>query len=192
MDTPHTIRLTIPPEDDGRALLEVVAAALGGDQAAAARLIARGGLWVDGARLHDADVLARVGAEVAIHRPASGSYAEVVVTPAQILYEDADLIALDKPPGTYVDSTPWDAEGNLHAALGRFLSARDGAAPRLHLAHRLDRDTTGVLLSSCNPEVNRALQLAFAGGRLPRRNEASRDPAAPSPAQAPAAEGLAH
>jgi 23S rRNA pseudouridine1911/1915/1917 synthase len=127
-------------------------------------LIARGGLWVDRARVCQQDALARTGAEIAIQRPLSGVYPEVAVTAAQILYEDEDLIALDKPAGIYVDSTPWDAEGNLHAALGHFLAARDGAPPPLHLAHRLDRDTTGVLLCSKNPAVNPALHAAFARG----------------------------
>lgn len=164
MSSPSTLRLTIAPEDASQTLLDLVATALGGDRAEAARLIDHGGLWVDGKRLYDATAAARTGAEIAIHRPAAGSYAEATVTADQILYEDADLIALNKPSGVYVDSTPWDADGNLHAALGRFLAARDGVAPRLHLAHRLDRDTTGVLLFSCNPAVNRALQVAFAGG----------------------------
>ena len=34
-------------------------------------------------------------------------------------------------------------------------------APTLHLAHRLDRDTTGVLLVSKNPAINPAIQAAF-------------------------------
>jgi 23S rRNA pseudouridine1911/1915/1917 synthase len=163
MEPPLTIRLTIPPEDDGRPLLDIVAAALGG-RGAAAELIARGGLWADRTRARDGAAPARAGSELTIQRPLSGMYPEIAVTAAQILFEDDDLIALDKPAGAYVDSTPWDAEGNLHAALGHFLAARDGEAPPLHLAHRLDRDTTGVLLCSKNPAVNPALHRAFAHG----------------------------
>jgi 23S rRNA pseudouridine1911/1915/1917 synthase len=165
MDTSPTIRLTIAPEDEGRPLHELVAEALGsrpdGDL-----LIARGGLWVDGRRMRDYDARARAGSEVAIHRPLAGSYPEVVLSLDRILYEDDDLLAYDKPPGVYVDSTPWDAEGNLHAALLRLLTQRDGVAPRLHLAHRLDRDTTGVLLISKNPAVNPAIQRAFVRGAV--------------------------
>jgi 23S rRNA pseudouridine1911/1915/1917 synthase len=165
MDTSPTIRLTVPPEDDGRPLYELVAEALGsrldGDL-----LIARGGLWVDGARMRDARALAHAGAELAIQRPLSGSYPEIHVLPEQIIYEDDDLLFLNKPPGVYVDSTPWDAEGNYHAALVRFIAARDGGEPRLHLAHRLDRDTTGVLLVTKNPAVNPAIQSAFIHGKI--------------------------
>ena len=162
-DTPHTIRLTIPPEDDGRALRDIAAEALG-DQARAERLIARGGLWVDGARVQELGARASAGAELTIQLPLSGVYPDVTVAAEQILYEDDDLLALNKPAGVYVDSTPWDAEGNLHAALTRFVAARDGRAPRLHLAHRLDRDTTGVLLVSKNPAINPAIQRGFVRG----------------------------
>jgi 23S rRNA pseudouridine1911/1915/1917 synthase len=165
MDTSPTIRLTIPPEQEGRLLRELVTDALG-DELDGLWLIARGGLWVDGARMRDADARARAGAEVAIHRPLAGVYPEVIVAAEQILYEDDDVLALNKRAGVYVDSTPWDAEGNLHAALVRFLAARDGVTRKLHLAHRLDRDTTGVLLVSKNPAMNPAIQAAFIGGKV--------------------------
>jgi 23S rRNA pseudouridine1911/1915/1917 synthase len=160
-----TIRLTVSPADDGRPLSEIVAEALAGELDAE-RLIARGGLWVDGARVRDAGAAARAGGEIAIMRPLSGAYPDIAVTAGMILYEDDDLLALDKPPGVYVDSTPWDAEGNLHAALNRFLAERDGGVPRTHLAHRLDRDTTGVLLVSKNPAINPAIQRGFVRGKI--------------------------
>jgi 23S rRNA pseudouridine1911/1915/1917 synthase len=163
MDTPHTIHLTIPAEQDDRPLRDIAAEALG-DQARAEQLIARGGLWVDGVRLQDPAARARAGMEVAIQLPLSGVYPDITVVAEQILYEDDDLLALNKPAGVYVDSTPWDAEGNLHAALTRFVAARDGATPRLHLAHRLDRDTTGVLMVSKNPAINPAIQRGFVRG----------------------------
>src|SRR6185295_7961338 len=108
MDSNPTIRFTVPPEEDGQPLVGLVAAALG-DDAAAALLIARGGLWVDGVRVRDPVPQARAAMEVALQRPSSGVYPEVTMTAAQILYEDEDLLALNKPPGVYVDSTPWDA-----------------------------------------------------------------------------------
>jgi len=163
MDHPKTIHLTIPPEDDGRPLRELVADALGGADAAEL-LIRRGGQWIDDRRTQDLDVLARAGMQVALQRPLAGSYPDITFTADLILYEDDDLLAINKPPGVYVDSTPWDAEGNLHAALTRFIAERDGAARKLHLAHRLDRDTTGVLLVSKNPAINPAIQRGFVRG----------------------------
>jgi 23S rRNA pseudouridine1911/1915/1917 synthase len=163
MNTSPTIRLTIAPDEDGQPLHEIVAAALG-DSAGAEQLIARGGLWIDGTRGQGGP--ARAGMQLAIQRPLSGIYPDIIFTADMILYEDSDLLALNKPAGVYVDSTPWDAEGNLHAALTRFVAARDGATPRLHLAHRLDRDTTGVLMVSKNPAINPAIQRGFVRGRI--------------------------
>ncbi len=165
METNPTIHLTIPPEDEGRLLLDLVAVALDGDRDGAAWLIDRGGLWANGARTRDGAAHARAGDTLAIRRPSSGNYPEVALAANQILYEDGDLIVIDKPAGAYVIATPWDIEGNLLAALERFLTKRDGAAPVLHLAHRLDRDTSGVLLCSKNPAVNPKLQIAFGKGR---------------------------
>jgi 23S rRNA pseudouridine1911/1915/1917 synthase len=160
MDTSPTIRLTITPEHDGQPLRELVIAALAGELDGEL-LMARGGLWVDGKRMRDMDACARAGSEVAIHRPLAGMYPDVHASAEQIIYEDEDLLVLNKPAGVYVDSTPWDAEGNYHAALVRFIAARDGGTPTLHLAHRLDRDTTGVLLVTKNPTMNPAIQAAF-------------------------------
>lgn len=163
VDDAPTIRLTVAPADDGRPLHEIIAAVLArephGDL-----LVAHGGLWVDGARVRDLHMLVHAGAQVALHRPLAGVYPTVELSLADILYEDADLLAYNKPPGVYVDATPWDAEGNLHAALLRLLARRDGATFKLHLAHRLDRDTSGVLLVSKNPAINPAIQRAFLAG----------------------------
>lgn len=144
----------------GASLRDTLTAAFG-DEAEAAWLIARGSVWVNGVRVRDPELRLPADATVVVQRPPDGVYRDPVVTPGMILYEDDDLIALDKPTDTYVEATPWDAEGHLRAALARFLEARDGSAPPLHLAHRLDRDTSGVLLLSKAPDVNAALQRAF-------------------------------
>jgi 23S rRNA pseudouridine1911/1915/1917 synthase len=132
---------------------------------AGALAVARGGAWVGTRRLADPEERLPAGATLTLRLPPAGGYGEVALGPGDIAYEDAWLLAVHKRMGWYVAATPWDREGNLLAAAGRYLAARDGRAPPLHLAHRLDRDTTGVLLLSKAPEVNAALQVAFTGGR---------------------------
>lgn len=144
--------------------LRSVLASIPGNEANAVDLIARGGVWVNGVRVRDPEMRLPAGATIIVQRPPDGVYRDPVVTQEMILYEDDDLIALDKPVGAYVEATPWDAEGHLRAALARFLETRDGSAPPLHLAHRLDRDTSGVLLLSKTPDVNAALQRTFHEG----------------------------
>lgn len=156
----------VAPGEAGATVGELAEALAG----AAGRIAAeRGGAWLAGRRVADPGERAAAGATLAVRLPPAGGYAEVELGPAQIAYEDEWLLALHKAPGWYVGATPWDARGNALAALGRYLAARDGAAPPLHLAHQLDRDTSGVLLLSKAPAANAALQAAFAGGGVAKR-----------------------
>lgn len=158
---------TVPPEAEGRPLAELIRSWLGAEAAAPA--LERGGVWLEGRRLADPQLPAPAGARLTVHRPPDGRYAEVTVTPADLCYEDEWLLALNKRAGWYTGATPWDTQGNALAALERWLCARDGQPPTLHLAHQLDRDTSGVLLFSKRPAVNAPLQAAFAGGGVHKR-----------------------
>jgi 23S rRNA pseudouridine1911/1915/1917 synthase len=153
----------IAPEDAGLRLRDLAARLAGaaGDVAAA-----RGGAWLDGHRLSDTFAPAPAGATLTLRFPPADGYAEVTITAEDLAYEDAWLIAVHKRAGWYVGATPWDARGNVLAALGRYLGARDGVAPPLHLAHQLDRDTSGLLLVSKAPAANAGLQAAFATGEV--------------------------
>lgn len=154
---------SVTADEVGATALEL-AGRLAGEAGALAA--ARGGAWLDGRRLADPGARLAAGATLTLRLPPGGAYAEVRIEPGDIAYEDEWLIALHKAAGWYVGATPWDLQGNALAALGRHLAARDGAAPPLHLAHQLDRDTSGVLLVSKAPAANAALQAAFAGGRV--------------------------
>ncbi len=155
------IHLHIETADVGRPLVAIVERAVG-NHADAALLIERGGLWVEKARGVDGSMPAEAGAHVTIHTPPGGVYHDIAFDPAWIVYEDADLLALNKPAGVYTGMTPWDIAGNIQIALECFLTKRDGTTPQIHAAHRLDRDTSGVLLFSKNPAVNAKLQHSFA------------------------------
>lgn len=126
----------------------------------------RGGAWLDGRRVTAPDARGAAGQSLTLRLPPGGVYAELELGAGDIAYEDAWLIALHKGMGWYVGATPWDVVGNALAALGRYLGRRDGTAPPLHLAHQLDRDTTGVLLISKAAQANGPLTAAFAGGHV--------------------------
>lgn len=84
-----------------------------------------------------------------------------VCTPKRIVFEDAFLIALNKPAGYPCHATRDRARDHVTAGLQRFLAKRDGTPPRLSLQHRLDRDTSGVLLFAKDATVNEPLNRAF-------------------------------
>src|SRR5437879_3044073 len=73
-----------------------------------------------------------------------------------VLYEDADLLAVDKPPGiTVIPARDEPPEASLRRLL------EDTRAQPLWVVHRLDRDTSGVVLFARNAETHRALSLLF-------------------------------
>ncbi len=81
---------------------------------------------------------------------------------ARVLYRDADIIAIDKPAGLAVQGGT-GTRRHLDAMLD---ALRFGAADRPRLVHRLDRDTSGVLLLARNARAAARLGAAFRGRRL--------------------------
>jgi len=73
-----------------------------------------------------------------------------------VLHEDADVLAVDKPAGVVVIPARDEAPGE---SLRHRLEAARGE--RLWVVHRIDRDTTGVVLFARNADAHRALSLAF-------------------------------
>ena len=88
--------------------------------------------------------------------------------PLDILYEDEDLVAVNKPAGMVVHAGAGVHSGTLvNALLHRFgaLSAAGGPL-RPGIVHRLDRDTSGVLLAAKNDAAHRQLAAQFSGRRV--------------------------
>ena len=83
-----------------------------------------------------------------------------------IAYEDEHLLVVDKGPGLVVHP----ARGHREATLSQLLagSAEGGDPQRPGIVHRLDRDTSGLLLVSRSDEVHRLLQAALAERRIER------------------------
>jgi RluA family pseudouridine synthase len=84
----------------------------------------------------------------------------------RILFEDDDLIVVDKPSGLPAHPTADEDRDNLVAAISRFLTRRDGIAqPYIGVHHRLDRDTSGVALFTKSRRVNAAVGETFSERR---------------------------
>lgn len=88
-----------------------------------------------------------------------------------ILYEDADLLVLDKPAGLVVHPAPGNPDGTLVNALlahcGSSLSGIGGVR-RPGIVHRLDKDTSGVMVVAKNDKTHQALSRLFAAHDLTR------------------------
>lgn len=137
----------------------------------AATLIANGNVTVNGGR------------EKASYRPVPGDLVVVneppVIArqitgeniPLRILFEDDALLIVDKPAGMVVHPAPGNWTGTLvNALLGRGGDLSPGANPeRAGIVHRLDKETSGLLIVARTERAHRILSAAIASRRVKRR-----------------------
>ena len=119
-----------------------------GTRSQAKQLLDAGRVTVDGV-VRKAGFLLRTGMAVAIELPmAPPTTVEAEALPLVVLYEDADVLAIDKPAGMVVHPAPGARRGTVVNALLHRLAglAGVGEASRPGIVHRLDKDTSGVLL----------------------------------------------
>jgi RluA family pseudouridine synthase len=91
-----------------------------------------------------------------------------------ILYEDEELLVIDKPAGLLVIPDRWDAAKPTVVKLARaYLQTRadtegevSGQPPRIWVVHRLDRDTSGVLILAKSARAHAALSRQFEHGKV--------------------------
>ena len=148
--------LVAGPEDEGRRLDTVLARAPGvASRAAAQRLIDAGRVTVDGSVRPKRHVLsAGERVRVELGEPAAPGDADDV--PFEVVHEDEHLLVVDKPAGVVVHPAPGHRTGTLAQALaGRAAGGEEG---RLGIVHRLDRDTSGLLVVARSERIHRALQ----------------------------------
>jgi 23S rRNA pseudouridine1911/1915/1917 synthase len=163
-----------PAEAAGRRLDEVVAELAGTSRTRAARWAGDGRVAVDGRprpkayRLRGGERLAWAPPE---EPPAAAPVAED--RPLEVRYEDDRLLVVAKPAGLVVHPGPGHPTGTLvNALLGRAgtgLSAGGGAADRPGIVHRLDKDTSGLLLVAKDDATHLALTRDLAAHRVERR-----------------------
>lgn len=84
--------------------------------------------------------------------------------PLNIIYEDDDLLVINKPPGLVVHPAPGNWTGTfVNALLYHCQGLKEQGSLRPGIVHRLDKDTSGVLIAAKNSIAQRLLIAAFAG-----------------------------
>ncbi len=161
------MRLDVPPEHEGERLDSLLAERLG-SRTRAQRLIAAGQVLVDGAPARKGHKV-RAGElldvdEADAHEPIA--LGEGPPAPHEVVWEDAHLLVVDKPAGVVVHPAAGHANGTLVQALAGRASGGDALRPGI--VHRLDRDTSGLLVVAKNDEVLRALQAQLAARDIER------------------------
>ena len=136
----------------------------------AARLVADRAVRVNGAEVRASRVLAR-GEEVRVAVPDDPAPRQLVPThiPLDIVYEDAHLAVINKPADLVVHPAPghWD-DTLVNALVARGLTLAGGAAGRPGIVHRLDRDTSGLMVVARTDEAHRRLSHAIAARKVSR------------------------
>jgi 23S rRNA pseudouridine1911/1915/1917 synthase len=154
-----TRRLRVPEDAGGERLDRFLAGVAEiGSRGAAERLLDEGGVLVDGATQAKSYKLAG-GEEVSFEPPGPvAATVEPEEMELRIAYEDEHLLVVDKPAGIVVHPAPGHATGTLvHGLVGH--AAAGGDEPqRPGIVHRLDRDTSGLLVVARSPEAHRRLQ----------------------------------
>ena len=134
-------------------------------------MIAQGHVRVDGRQ------------EKASYRPETGEVVRVEIPqvekrtisgediPVAVVYEDEALLVVDKPAGMVVHPAPGNWSGTLvNALLGRGGSlSSEGEPERAGMVHRLDKETSGLLIVAKTDRSHRLLSAAIAARRVTRR-----------------------
>lgn len=124
----------------------------------AAALIAAGAVFVDGKRARDRQQPVRDGAKLVVHRALEQAQVAPALAPLVVLFEDADLIVLDKAPGDHLNET----ETSSRTAIVERI-------PGAFVVHRLDRETSGVVALAKSARAAERLSEAFRERRVEKR-----------------------
>ena len=172
----HTIRLTPLEEDTGTRLDSFLSRRVEGlTRSAAARLLAEGCVTCDGAVPGKSYRIAG-GEELCVTLPeAEEPEAVPQDIPLDVVYEDEDVIVVNKPVGMVVHPAPGHPDGTLVNALlhhcGDSLSGI-GGEKRPGIVHRIDRDTSGLIIAAKNDRAHLALAAQLQDHSLARVYEA--------------------
>jgi len=156
--------LVVPPEGAGRRLDRFLTERFPErSRSAIQRLIRDGLVTVDGRTVRPSEEV-RPGETVEVRLPpAASDTLEAEPIPLEAVYEDEDLLVLDKPAGLVVHPGAGNERGTIvHGLLARGGSLSSiGGRKRLGIVHRLDRGTSGLLLVAKNDPAHLALAAQF-------------------------------
>jgi 23S rRNA pseudouridine1911/1915/1917 synthase len=170
MPAPTRVTFKVTDEDVGRRLDQVLAAHVPGLSRRQARvLLDIGGVFVDKRRIKIAgramhageEVVAVLGGALARASGRTGTSAregdERRLPAYAVVFEDEELVVVDKPAGLLTAPTPESDRNNLADLLAR----REGARGEIFVVHRIDLETSGLLVLAKTPDANRALSARF-------------------------------
>lgn len=152
--------------------LDLLVAQLAGlSRTQAATLIATGKVRVAG-RVERASFRPEGGETIEVEiLPPAGREIVPERIPLRVVHEDEDIVVVDKPAGMVVHPAPGNWSGTLvNALMGRGQGLAEGGGPeRAGLVHRLDKETSGLLLVAKTDRAHRVMSRAIAARTVKRR-----------------------
>jgi 23S rRNA pseudouridine1911/1915/1917 synthase len=131
----------------------------------------RGRVSVGGRVVRRGDVAVAAGDRVELGRP-QASFPPLL----RLVFEDDQILVVDKPPGLLTIATERERERTAYRLLTDYVGGHGGSttplrrgAPRLFIVHRLDRETSGLLVFAKSPSAKRRLQSQFEARSVERR-----------------------
>ena len=162
----------VPADCDGERLDLVLGQALSGLSRSAAQKLMENGLVTCGGRAVKKNARVQAGDLVSVTLPdPEPAEARPENIPLDVVFEDDDIIVINKPRGIVVHPAPGHADGTLVNALlyhcGSGLSGIGGVI-RPGIVHRIDKDTSGLLVAAKNDAAHAALSAQLADHSLSR------------------------
>ncbi|TVR03385.1 MAG: RluA family pseudouridine synthase [Deltaproteobacteria bacterium] len=158
------LRLTVPDDEDGARVDAFLAAASPLSRNRLGTLIAEGRVLGPRGAVRRASHRVRSGELYRVEIPAAEPIdAQPQAIPLRIVHEDAHLVVVDKAPGMVVHPAPGHDDGTLVNALLHHCSDLSGIGGSLRpgIVHRIDKDTSGLLVVSKDDATHALLQAQF-------------------------------
>jgi len=148
-------------------------------------IIKEGGVTVNDLQAEKTGLMLEAGDSISINIPeAVPIKLEPEAIPLETLFENEDLVIVNKPAGMVVHPAPGHSSGTLvHAVLGNFIDLQGiGGELRPGIVHRLDKDTSGLIIIAKNEQAHRWLQDQFRLRKVEKTYLALVDGKPPTPA----------
>ena len=160
---------TISGENGGRRLDDAVALLFDAiSKSEARRIIDRGGCAVNSSMVRVASRTVKAGDIIEVGIMETGRFRELVLLPESLLYEDENLIAVNKPAGVNTQRTPYQLKGTLEYWVSEYFR-QQGISEPARVIHRLDRGTSGVMLFPKQKKAAAWLSKRFHDGLVEKR-----------------------
>lgn len=170
----EAVATDIPAALAGERLDRVVAMVTGVSRAAASELVTAGAVEIDRQVMTTRSHRVAEGSEVRVRLPEAPDAAAIepdATVAVPVVYEDADLLVLDKPAGLVVHPGAGQPSGTLvHGLVARYPEVTDVGQPdRPGIVHRLDKGTSGLMLVARTPTAYERLVAMLSDREVHRR-----------------------